>query len=516
MINFRFIQINLVGAKILLVIIYIIVFHNVTAATFSMNEGYTAAYMEILRLRFTSAETLIRSERLKDPSNLAYVYLDSYTGFLKSVISEEDIEYTNFITKKSNRANSFESIKSDSPWRLYSLGQLHLQSSIAEVKAGDYVKAAIDIRKAYNYFVENESKFPSFRPNRAGLGLMHLLIGSVPDSYTWIPGIMGMEGDVNKGSRALKDVLLASKQDKDFPYLFHECFFLNAFITYNLAGFESGSADLYELINSESLMQEAKKSPVLIYAISSIYSHQGKNDLALSLLLERPQDKSYYEFNYLDYLTGIAYLNKLDNRARVYLLKYVTHFKGKNYLKAAYQRIAWSYLSDGDTSGYRKYISRVGIFGNAFLENDKEASKEYNRNKTPNVKLLRARLLFDGGYYNKAEGELSALFQETLTTDERIELLYRTARINHKEGKIQKAKLLYLETYNKGKTLTLYYAANSLLLVGILNEKEHLYNEAYWCYKECLKLRFDEYQSSIHQKAKAGLNRLRSIKKAAL
>lgn len=494
--------------KILLFVLILLSLPELRGADFTMNQGYTTAYMEILRLRFDAAENFIRHEKTKDPSNLAWVYLDSYRDFLKTIISEEDAEYESFISKKLNRARSLEALKPDTPWRLYSLGQLYLQSSIAEVKAGDYVKAAIDIKKAYNSFLENNTKFPSFKPNKAGLGLMHLLIGSIPDSYHWIPGILGMEGDVNRGSQELKEVLLLSKQDKLFPFLFHECFFLNAFITFNLTAFESTPRDLLELVNNESIMKEAKESPMLIYAISSVYSHQGKNDLALALLLERPKDDSYYDFHYLDYLTGVAYLNKLDSRARLYFLKYVTQFKGKNYLKAAYQRIAWSYLSESDTIEYRNYISRIGLKGNALLENDKEALKECGFKTIPNAKLMRARLLFDGGYYKRAESELSGIKQDTLSSTERIELIYRLARINHKEGNIQKAKVLYLETYNKGKSMPVYYAANSLLLLGNLNEKEKMNKEAIWCYNECLKLRFVEYQGSIHQKAKAGLNRL--------
>ncbi|HPK05374.1 MAG TPA: hypothetical protein PK908_05710, partial [Bacteroidales bacterium] len=59
-----------------------------------------------------------------------------------------------------------------------------------------------------------------------------------------------------------------------------------------------------------------------------------------------------------------------------------------------------------------------------------------------------------------------------------------------------------------GKDLPYFYAGNSALQLGLLYEAMKQPEKALHYYNVCLKLRFNEYQTSIHQKAKAGINRI--------
>lgn len=496
--------------KIILLLFLVILASGASAKSFIMTTGYTQAYLEVLRLRFETAASLINAESKKDPSNAASIYLLSYIDFLKAVISEEDKYYKVLLANKSARLKQLETVSHDSPWHLYSQAQLNLQSGIASVKTGEYFKAAIDINKAYGQFQENNKKFPAFKPNKAGLGLLHVLIGSIPDTYKWVTGILGMEGNINNGLNELTEILIKSQKENAYPYLFNECLFLSTFVTFNLADNDENTDALMHLLESEKISKEIRNNPMLIYAASSFYSHEGKNDRAIELLTNRPLDKSYFPFHYLDYLTGIALLNKLDPKARVYLLRYVTNFKGRNFIKSAYQRIAWSFLTSGDSIAYHTYISRIKLFGAAEMDNDKEALREMKRNSLPHPELLKIRLLFDGGYYSRAEDLLKTMKPELLIPTERIEFLYRSARIQHKKGNISNAKELYSNTYKQGKNYTMYYAANSILNLGNIYEKEGNFKQAIWCYRECLNLDFNEYRTSIEQKAEAGINRLSS------
>ncbi len=479
-------------------------------ATFIMNVHYEKAYMEILHLRFDRAIEIINSEEEKDPGNLSHTYLMSYIDFLKVIISEEQKNYDRLLSVKSSRLKQLESVTSKTPWRLYSLAQLNLQSAISSVKFGDYFKAARDINKAYNLFNENEKLFPDFNPNKAGLGLLHVLIGSIPDSFKWVTGMLGMEGDVDAGLKELQGVLIF-EPDNLYPFLFTESLFITTFVTFNLAGSDSNTSTLIKILSDEQVTRQIKVNPLLVYAISSFYTNRGMNDKALELLIQRPKGKEYYPFYYLDYLTGVALLNKLDTKARFYLLKYVTSFKGLNFIKSAYQRLAWSYLIEGNTEQYKNYIYRVSLFGSDDMDGDKEAVREARSGRSIHPDLLKVRLLFDGGYYTEAEELMQKLDQKTLKTTEKVEYTYRQARIYHSKGNLIKAKASYLETYKLGKNHQGYYAANSILKLGNIYEEEGKFEQALWCYHECLNLDFKEYRNSIHQKAKAGINRLSKI-----
>lgn len=493
--------------KILLSIAFMLLALQSWPATFIMNVNYEQAYMEILHLRFNKATDIINSEKKKDPNNFSHVYLTSYIDFLKVIISEEQKEYDRLLSAKSSRVKKLESVNSKSPWRLYSLAQLNLQSAMSSVKFGDYFKAARDINKAYSQFTENDRLFPDFKPNKAGLGLLHVLIGSIPDSFKWVSGMLGMEGDVDRGLKELQGVLLF-EPDNQYPFLFTENLFITTFVTFNLAGSDSNTNVLLKLLEDEQVTGQIKDNPLLIYAVSSFYSNRGINDKALVLLIHRPTDSQYYPFYYLDYLTGIALLNKLDTRARFYLLKYVTSFKGRNFIKSAYQRLAWSYLIEGNKEQYKNYIYRVSLFGSDEIDNDKEAAKEAKSGYSVHPELLKVRLLFDGGYYTLAEEIIQTLDPDTLKTNEKIEYKYRQARVSHSKGNLLNAKAGYLETYKLGKNSQSYYAANSILKLGNIYEEEGNSEQSLWCYRECLKLDFDEYRNSIHQKAKAGISRL--------
>lgn len=495
--------------KLFLFFILWIIAGQCPAASFTMTPAYQSAYEELLRLRFDSAIRIIDREKVKSSGNLAHTYLLNYIDFLKAIISEETQDYNRLLDNKSTRLKQLETVDSKSPWRLYAQAQLNLQSGVARVKFGDYAQAAVDINKAYRLFTANDKQFPRFKPNKAGVGLLHVLIGSIPDSYKWVTGILGMEGNVNHGLKELQSLLDIPSANNPYPYLHVESLFITTFITFNLAEDNANKDIIYHSLKNNQINNELKRNPLLIYALSAFYLDQGQNEKALTLLSARPLDKSYYSFHYLDYLTGTALLNKLDKNAKVYFLKYVTHFRGRNFIKSAYQRLAWLYLIEGDYSNYKVYISRIRLFGFKDIDSDKEAQHEAENQQRPNIELLKSRLLFDGGYYAQAEQLLNKLNSSHLIERDHLECLYRQARIYHKSGNILRAKEVYTITYKQGNKSTTYFAANSLLNLGHIYEQEGQRSKALWCFQTCLKLNFNEYRTSIQQKAKAGINRLK-------
>lgn len=492
--------------KIALCFLLVIAYNFGYADSFVMTKNYQKAYEQVLSLKFQSAGIIIEKERINQPDNLAYIYLHNYIDFLKVIISEENEAYHQLIDNKNSRLQHLNSIPKNSPWHLYAQAQVNLQSAIARVKFGDNAKAGIDINKAYRQLTLNNTRFPDFNPNKAALGLVHVLIGSIPDSYKWITNLLGIEGSVNEGLLNLQSLII--NPGSDDPYLFVESFFITTFITFNLATNEHNLALINNCLQNEKLNAQIKSNPLLIYGVSAYYLNQGKNEEALSLLLNRPLDNAFYPFHYLDYLTGAALLNKLDPKSKIYFLKYVTHFKGRNFIKSAYHSIAWAYLVENNIEGYQTYISRIRYFGFQDIDNDKVAQLEADTKLQPHVELLSARLLFDGGYYTKAHKVLSQIKMNALTDQEHTEWLYRQARVHHKMGDIDKAEEMYLITYQQGKDLTAYYAANSLINLGAIYETKHNHKQALWCYETCLTLNFTQYKTSIHQKAKSGINRL--------
>ena len=132
-----------------------------------------------------------------------------------------------------------------------------------------------------------------------------------------------------------------------------------------------------------------------LFAINSIYLYSGDNEKTIALLNNRQANKDEFKFCYLDFMLGLAKMNKLDFTSEKYFNDYVANFKGRSFVKSAYQKLAWIDLLKGDTIGYHQNMKLTKEKGNDFTDEDKQALKEAELNEVPNIYLLRSRLLFD-------------------------------------------------------------------------------------------------------------------------
>jgi hypothetical protein len=217
----------------------------------------------------------------------------------------------------------------------------------------------------------------------------------------------------------------------------------------------------------------------------------------------------FMPFYYLDYLHGECYLRDLKtSQAIVKYNTFLSDFKGRNFIKDALRKKAWIALLEGDEKGYKQQIASVRENGHDDVDIDKEAEKEALLSEIPNTDLIRARLLFDGGYYFRADSVLSRMDTTRLQPEIELERIYRKARIAHKSEDMSKAKDLYLQTIEEGSNSQRYFAGNSALKLGEIYEREGKATTALFYYNLCLDLDFEEYETSIHTKAQSAVDRL--------
>jgi len=209
----------------------------------------------------------------------------------------------------------------------------------------------------------------------------------------------------------------------------------------------------------------------------------------------------------------MARLNKLDYTAELYFEKFIENFKGQNYIRSAWQKLAWIALLRGDTVKFDQTMRLVQTKGASVVDEDKQALNEAVKGIRPNVFLLRARLLFDGGYYSLALDELLDKSIRSVIQSKRdlVEYSYRMGRIYHETGNLPKAVDYYRQTIQRGRTEPLYYAAGAAYQMGLLYENSGDWAEADRAYHLCLSINTPEYKTSLGQKARAGLNRVRKM-----
>ena len=123
--------------------------------------------------------------------------------------------------------------------------------------------------------------------------------------------------------------------------------------------------------------------------------------------------------------------------------------------------------------------------------------------------MLKARLLFDGGYLTRAAQVLDDKKTADYNTDkDKTEFNYRMGRIYDDLGKDDQALTYYQSTINQGRNLKYYFAANAALQMGKVYEKKNNKVKAKEAFNTAIGMKNHEYENSIESQAKAGLRRL--------
>ncbi len=487
------------------VVFIFLLFSLKSFAGFDFNTNCRDAYEDIVNLKFKAAKIKLDNEKKVNAGNTIPVFLDNYIDFFTLIIGENPNDFSALQKNKDIRLRQLEKGDSKSPWFLYSQAEVNLQWAFIHVKFGEYLAAVGEINKAYKLLEDNQSKHPGFLPNMKSMGLLHAIIGTVPDNYKWAVNIMGIDGTIKQGVKELNTVVAQSQTNSEYNYLLTESLFLLSFVELNLSKDKDNIEKLYT-----TLKYLPGYNPLLTFAKASIAIKTSRNNDAISFLEKRAESVEQYPFYYLDLLTGEAKLNRLDMDADIYIKKYIDNFKGASYIKSAYQKLAWFSLLVGDTEAYKKNINLIPNKGNDISDEDKQAQKEADESIIPNLKLLKARLLFDGGYYLQA---LTILVKEgnakDFTTEkDQLEFTYRLGRIYHSWGKPDDAIPYYEMTIKNGAKSTHYFAANASLNLGLIYEEKKDYKKARNYFEMCPSFKNKEYRNSIGQKAKAGLNRI--------
>jgi tetratricopeptide (TPR) repeat protein len=146
--------------------------------------------------------------------------------------------------------------------------------------------------------------------------------------------------------------------------------------------------------------------------------------------------------------------------------------------------------------------------GYAVAGGDKNAQQEAESGIVPNLDLLRARLLFDGGYFQKGYQLLASQATDGFKGAHELEYFYRLGRLLHGMDRYEEALRHYQLTLDKGADSPWFYACNAALQMGIIYEGQGNRTQARAAYEHCLSLKPEEYRVGLHQKAKAGLSRL--------
>ncbi len=479
----------------------IIISSNRAASKLEFSPLALQAYNSILDLKINDAKSKIIQIKKTDPTNLITLYLENYIDCITIFVTENESEFNRLEKNKDIRLSQLRKSKIASPYFYFFQAEINLQWAMSRIKYKEYYTAFNEASEAYDLLEKNQKLYPTFLPNKKSQGVLHAIVGTIPSTYKWgVKLLSGMNGTVEQGQKEIEELI---NYCKSHDFIFEkETVIIYSFLLLHLNNESEAS---WKVINSKPY--DTSKSMLLCFAKANVAMRTGRSEEALEILLNKPNTKEFYPVPYLNFMTGLAKLHKNDIDANVWFFKFLKEFKGQYYVKEAYQKIAWSYLLLGNMKLYKQYINYCLTKGNDESGGDKNAKKEAISGEVPEINLLRARLLFDGGYYQKAFDMLKNKNISGLKNI--IEYNYRMGRITQMLKNYNDCIEYYKKALDIGKYSTYYYPCNAALQLGIVYETLKQYPEAKNYYNYCLDLDPDDYANALHTKAKAGLGRLK-------
>ena len=464
-----------------------------------------SVYESALSLRLDEARLQLQAMRNSEGDNAMQHLLANYIDILHIYATDDPALYERLKQQKDARIKAIKRADKSSPYYRYAQAEIRLQWALVHLKFDNWWTALNDAGKAFELLEDNQKLHPDFIANRKSLGLLRTIAGVVPDNYKWsVKVLKGIKGTTEEGARDIQAVLDYARTG-DFIFE-EETRMMYALLLLQIGGdydrawrlLEGGSTDY-----SRNAFGCMVKSEIAI--------RSGRAEAAVQLLAHRPSGTAYPAFPYLDYLEGTALLYSGKSAGvQSAFERFLSSYKGKYYRKDAYRKLAWHALLEGHTSRAEQYYEQCLEYGSNDHETDAQAQREAAASYRPHIGLLRARLLFDGGFYKKADAELAGIDKRTLTQEEyRIELPYRRGRVAEALGMHHNAAKHYRKAIEIGSDAPYYYACKSALQLALLYEDQGKLAKAKSYFNKCLTIKPEEYKSSLHGQAKSGLQRLR-------
>lgn len=458
------------------------------------------AMVKISEMRFAEAEKLVERSRLEDPANRVPDYIDAAILCISLFLNEDQAalkQQQGFLDKTIKR---IEALPKSDPYRNLFLGEIYVAQAILNGKFRNNLTAAWQFYKAYQYLTDNHQKHPQFAQNHIPLGVLYCAIGSLPEDYRRIASLLGFEGDVSEGMSLLETAFKSLSKDPALDFYTNYAGFVYSYVSFQL------NPSLG--ISPRSLNMNLTSSSFLLYLQARISYEHGKVQEAAHWLNRRPKGSAYAEFYHLDYLQG-KYLLALEPDKSAALLKYYIRQSPTDlYRKSAYRYLSWHYLLEGDAEAAEFARIKVLTEGSANTGADRQAQLEAA--KKWNETLIKARVLFDAAEYQMASEVLENTPIERCcsTATDRAEYYYRQGRIYQEMHEYERAATAFTTALSVPNVPDNYAIGNSALQLALIAETTGELTTARSYFNKALK--YDQYPfyEGIHQRAKAGLDRL--------
>jgi tetratricopeptide (TPR) repeat protein len=469
--------------------------------TFDYNKNCHLAYQQYMALHPDEGNAFIRQEIKDHPYNLMATYVADYDDCLLLLFNGDKKDYDQRKGHMDDRIDLLSQGNKKDPWYRFCKAGIYLHWALVQVRFGENYRAAMTFRKSFQLIKENNRLFPGFPQNKIFLGMEETVVGTVPDEYKWLSALFGMKGNVKQGIAKLSAFMNAGNGSEPFR---NEAVIFYCYLKFYLL---SQQDEVWSFLNSSQF--STNNNLLHAFVKGNIALNFRKGEAAIQILKAAQTDPYYIRYPSFDYELGTAMLHKLDNSSISYLTSFLNRGKGSFYVKDAWQKMAQAYYLQRNFTKANFCRQQISKKGSTQVDADKQAQRFAESKDWPDMMLLQTRLLSDGGYYNQALTMLTAVdVNKYSAVADKLEYYFRLARVYDELGKDAKAIQYYQITLNMGRDRQEHFAARSSLQMGFIYERSGKIADAVARYRACLDMRHHDFQSSIDQQAKAGIDRL--------
>ncbi len=494
---------------LLSVLVFLLSFSSIWAgATYQYTDNCAQAYNHFMALRMAAGRLSILQEQNNNPQNLMATYIADYEDCLVLLLNTDIREYERRRAGMDKRLVALLSGDESVPWYRFCVAGAYMHRAIVNVKFGEQYKAVFNFRKSFGLLKENQRLFPDFEYNHTVTGLQEAVVGSLPGSYKWLAAVFGIKGSVRNGTEKLAAFV---QTHTEADPLYAETLLYYVYTRFYLM---AETEPVWKMLNSSDW--DVQNNLLKAYVKVNIALDHRQATAALATLKLAATNEQHTMYPVFDYQQGIAMMAKADTNAIYYLNRYLKHNRSELYVKDVWQKMAllW-YVNDNENKAKYCRLQILGA-GSTRIDADRQAQRFATSAVWPHKTLLRARMLIDGGYYEQA----LALLQQTSALQlknvaDKAEYYFRLGRVYEEMAHLPMGTKLYkdaLVAYNKAMTEGAgrqeQFAARAALHTGKIYEALQMDKEAVAMYSRCINMPEHDFQNSIDQQAKAGMNRI--------
>ncbi len=484
----------MVNAKIIL---FLFVFVGLKLhAQFNYNEQVKALHYSVLQLNINSDQI---SSQFKEENGMIY-WLQAYSEFVNLHFGNSSYSVPSNIENNDIYISKIKKLDKDSPFYNFCLADIYLFSAYTYLKEESYFSAASCLIRAQRYIEKNEKNNPDFY-----LAKRHKLIQ------------LAIEFWVNN-KVAIWNYNEPDNIQKEFNFLL-----VDATDGTNIDSVLDKEAKLLGGVLSQVLFSNINSKNKFVCKLGSDWALSGPLETLLYIkslqksdatkkknILSRADElKLNNNCNKLNLLMGNMYLNELNDSAEYYLNLFCNNQLNGDEVLFAKLKLSWHYFIIDDSYRFNKTRDEIKSFTQTKTESDKQALYEISNIEHWDKDILKGRLLFDGGNYEKALAILLANKSKikTYSKPEKLEFSYRLARVYDEMGEKQKALVFYNMVIGSHLDNEYYYPAYAAYYSGVIYEQQLNYNMAITYFRYCSQLNSPIYSGSVHRKAANGIKR---------